>query len=110
MLHRAEKVCRGRSRFAASRELPPDGGSGALGSLAGQKKYAEAEPLLLSGYDGMNQQHPAASTTSRFTPDQAGEAVVTLYQDWGNRDKVAEWKTNSKRQKPPQTGNVRELA
>jgi len=80
------------------------------GKLAGQKKYAEAEPLLLSGYDGMNQQHPAASTTSRFTPDQAGEAVVTLYQDWGKRDKVAEWKTNSKRQKPPQTGNVRELA
>jgi len=25
------------------------------GSLLGQKKYAEAEPLLLSGYEGMKQ-------------------------------------------------------
>jgi len=25
------------------------------GSLLGQKRYAEAEPLLLSGYEGMKQ-------------------------------------------------------
>ena len=34
------------------------------GSLLGQKKYAEAEPLLLSGYEGMKQREdkiPAAA-------------------------------------------------
>ena len=36
------------------------------GSLLGQKKYAEAEPLLLSGYEGMKQreeQHPPGRPT-----------------------------------------------
>ncbi len=61
-------------------------------SLAGQKKYTEAEPLLLSGYDGMTQQKPTTTTSSRFTQEQAGDAIVNLYQAWGKPEKAAEWK------------------
>ena len=32
-------------------------------ALLGQKRYAEAEPLLLAGYRGMKEREPAASRT-----------------------------------------------
>src|SRR5207247_5441043 len=61
-------------------------------ALAGQKRYADAEPLLVSGYDGMSQRQATTTSPTRFTVEQAGEAVVKLYQDWGKPDQVAEWK------------------
>ena len=58
-----------------------------------QKKFAEAEPLLVSGYEGLSSRKPGTIVKGRFTWDQAGEAVVTLYQDWGKPEKASEWKT-----------------
>ena len=60
-------------------------------SLAGQKKYVEAEGLLLSGYDGMVQRKATIPAASRFKLEQAGEWIVRLYQDWGKPEKAAEW-------------------
>jgi tetratricopeptide (TPR) repeat protein len=45
-------------------------------SLAAQRKFEQAEPLLISGYEGMTRSRIAstANTNSRFTLEQAGEA------------------------------------
>jgi tetratricopeptide (TPR) repeat protein len=64
-------------------------------SLVGQKRYAEAEPLLLSAYDGMTTK---PSTVSRKFPFHAkleneGRArILQLYEDWGKPEKAAEWR------------------
>jgi tetratricopeptide (TPR) repeat protein len=62
-------------------------------SLSAQKKFPEAEPLLISGYNGMGSGRPSsnANMASRFTRNQAGEAIVQLYAEWGQPGKQAEW-------------------
>ena len=62
-------------------------------SLAAQKKFEEAEPLLISGYVGMGtgRQSTNANMVSRFTRAQAGEAIVQLYADWAKPEKQSEW-------------------
>jgi len=62
-------------------------------ALSAQKKFAEAESLLVSGYEGMSPRKPTTNLvmTSRFTQEQAGEAIVQLYADWGKADKRNEW-------------------
>ena len=61
-------------------------------SLAGQKKYAEAEVLLLSGHRGMFEREAAIPAASRYKLKQAGRWIVQLYQDWGKPEKAAEWR------------------
>jgi eukaryotic-like serine/threonine-protein kinase len=61
-------------------------------SLAGQKKYAEAEGLLLSGYEGMVQREATIPAPSRFKVEQAGKWIVQLYQGWGKPEKATEWR------------------
>jgi tetratricopeptide (TPR) repeat protein len=61
-------------------------------SLTGQGRYGEAEPLLLSGYQGLLQREAAIPLASRYALDQAGESIVRLYQAWGKPDKAAEWR------------------
>jgi serine/threonine protein kinase/tetratricopeptide (TPR) repeat protein len=62
-------------------------------ALAGQKKYAEAEPFLVQGYEGMKQREgkiPPDVAKVRLT--QALERLVQLYEDWGHPEKAAAWK------------------
>ena len=60
--------------------------------LAAQKKFEEAEPLLISGYEGMGRsRRPTNTSTSRFNQEQAGNAIIQLYADWAKPDKRAEW-------------------
>jgi len=61
-------------------------------SLAGQKKYAEAEGLLLSGYEGMEQRVGTIPAASQFRLEQAGEQIVELYREWGKPEKAVEWR------------------
>jgi serine/threonine protein kinase/tetratricopeptide (TPR) repeat protein len=60
-------------------------------SRSGQKKYAEAEPLLVSGYEGMLQRR-AAIPQDRPALQEAGDRIVRLYADWGKPEKTAEWR------------------
>jgi tetratricopeptide (TPR) repeat protein len=64
-------------------------------SLSGQRRFADAEPLLVSGYEGMATRKPASNPNlrSRFTLREAGAAVLRLYDAWGNPAKRAEWAT-----------------
>jgi tetratricopeptide (TPR) repeat protein len=61
-------------------------------SLAGQRKYVEAEPLLLEGYQGMAVRKDRIDVPDWYHLDRAGEWIVQLYQDWGKPDKAAEWR------------------
>jgi serine/threonine protein kinase/tetratricopeptide (TPR) repeat protein len=63
------------------------------GSLLAQKESAEAEPLLLSGYEGMKQREetiPPIIRKSRLT--EAIERLVKLYEATGRREKAMEWR------------------
>jgi tetratricopeptide (TPR) repeat protein/predicted Ser/Thr protein kinase len=61
-------------------------------SLAGQKKYAEAESLLLSGYQGMAVRKGRIAVPDWYHLDRAREWIVQLYQAWGKPGKAAEWR------------------
>jgi hypothetical protein len=64
-------------------------------SLAGQKKFAEAEPLLLEGYQGMVQRKERMGwmgVPNLYHLDRAREWIVQLYQAWGKPEKAAEWR------------------
>jgi hypothetical protein len=64
-------------------------------SLAGQKKYAEAEPLLLEGYRGMAARKERIRVPDWHHLDRAREWIAKLYQAWGKPEKAAEWKSQS---------------
>ena len=63
------------------------------GTLLGQKKYAEAEPLLLSGYEGIKQRQasiPAQVRTLRLS--ETLQRLVQLYEATDRPAQAAEWK------------------
>jgi tetratricopeptide (TPR) repeat protein len=61
-------------------------------SLAGQRRYADAEPLLLAGYAGLLQRQNAIPADTRPVVEEARERIVHLYQDWGKPEKAAAWR------------------
>ena len=67
--------------------------AGMLGAtLAKQQRYAEAEPLLISGYDDMaNGKAVNPNAASRMSREQVGEALLQLYRDSRNTVRGAEW-------------------
>jgi eukaryotic-like serine/threonine-protein kinase len=52
-------------------------------SLAGQKKYAEAELLLLEGYQGMLTRKERMAVPDWYHLEAAREWIVDLYRAWG---------------------------
>jgi hypothetical protein len=87
-----------REALEFNRKKQPDGwqrfrAESLLGaSLAGQKKYAEAEPPLLEGYQGMVARKDRIGVPDWYHLDRAREWLVRLYQAWGKPGKAAEWK------------------
>lgn len=61
-------------------------------SLSGQKKYFEAEPLLVEGYQGMLARKDRIDVPDWYHLDLAREWIVQLYQSWGKPKEAAEWK------------------
>jgi serine/threonine protein kinase/Tfp pilus assembly protein PilF len=61
-------------------------------SLALQKKYTEAEPLLVEGYQGLMERKGRMDVPDWYYVDRAHEWLVQLYQAWGKPEKAAEWK------------------
>jgi hypothetical protein len=60
--------------------------------LLSQKKYAEAEPLLLNGYEGMKQREDKIPANSVGSLTGALERLVQLYDAWGKKDKADAWR------------------
>jgi tetratricopeptide (TPR) repeat protein len=59
--------------------------------LAGHKKYAEAEPLLVEGYQGMLQRRDHMGIDDIYHLERARDWLVRLYKDWGKPEKAAQW-------------------
>jgi tetratricopeptide (TPR) repeat protein len=62
------------------------------GALLGQKKYTEAEPLLLSGYEGMKQREDKIPTEGKPRLKETLQRLVQLYEATGRPDQAAAWK------------------
>jgi predicted Ser/Thr protein kinase len=60
-------------------------------SLSGQKKYVEAEPLLLEGYRGLETFKARVSALDRSYMQRARKWIEELYLAWGKPAKAAEW-------------------
>ena len=60
--------------------------------LAGEKKYAEAEPLLLEGYQGQLARKDRMTAPDQYHLKLAHQWLIRLYQAWGKPDKAVEWK------------------
>jgi eukaryotic-like serine/threonine-protein kinase len=73
----------------------------ALGaSLAGLKHYADAETLLVSGYEGMRLRSANIPAASRPGVGEAAGWLVQLYRDWGKPEKATEWSQKLKDANP----------
>ena len=56
-----------------------------------EKRFAEAEPLLLEAYAGLKQHVTnVPAPTSRAT--ETLQRLVQLYDGWGKKDKATEWR------------------
>jgi tetratricopeptide (TPR) repeat protein len=61
--------------------------------LLGRERYAEAEPLLLQGYEGYKAHERELSPLyARYRVAEAGGRIVRLYEAWGRPEKAAEWR------------------
>jgi len=61
-------------------------------SLSGQRKYQEAEPLLVEGYTGMLARKERIGVPDRYHLERAHKWLVQMYVDWGKPEKAAEWR------------------
>jgi serine/threonine protein kinase/tetratricopeptide (TPR) repeat protein len=61
-------------------------------SLAGEKKYADAEPLLIEGYQTMLVRKDEMTFADRYYLDRAHEWIVHLYLLWGKPAEAARWR------------------
>ncbi len=65
-------------------------------SLAGERRYDEAEPLLVAAYEKMVQRRNKIPAASQPDLESAGTEIVRLYEDWGRPGKAAEWRSKLK--------------
>ena len=62
------------------------------GCLLGQQNYAAAEPLLLTGYEGLRQRESQTPNQRRLWLTEALERLVKLYDSWDKPDEAAKWR------------------
>ena len=62
------------------------------GSLLSQNKYAEAEPLILAGHEGLKAREAKIRPIGKPRLPEAAQRVVKLYEAWGKRDQADEWR------------------
>jgi tetratricopeptide (TPR) repeat protein/predicted Ser/Thr protein kinase len=70
-------------------------------ALEGQGKYEAAEPLLLSGYQGLVEEQASIPRANRSVIAQAGERIRRLYQDWGKPGEAAAWRGQARASAAP---------
>jgi hypothetical protein len=60
-------------------------------ALLGQKKHADAEPLLLNGYEGLKQRQAETPPTSNVRLSEAAARLVEIYTALEDKDEAARW-------------------
>jgi hypothetical protein len=61
--------------------------------LLGQGRYAEAEPLILQGYEELKARESRIHVPDRSLLREAMERVVRLYEAWGKPEEATAWKS-----------------
>jgi hypothetical protein len=61
-------------------------------ALLGQKKYADAEPLLVHGYEGMQQRVAKMPPQSKARLTEALDRLVQLYEATGKKTEADQWR------------------
>jgi serine/threonine protein kinase/tetratricopeptide (TPR) repeat protein len=66
-------------------------------SLVGERKYAEAEPLLVNAYEGLTRtqkerEDPFSRTLDRQSPLETAGWIARMYEEWGKPQQAAEWR------------------
>jgi serine/threonine protein kinase len=67
------------------------------GSLLGQLKYADAEPLLLTGYQGMKEREVQVGRYDQVRLSEAADRLVELYTALGKQEEAAKWRAERKK-------------
>ena len=67
------------------------------GALLGQKKYADAEPLLLKGYEGMKQRENTIPPPGRVRIPEAIDRLIELYTPTNKPDQATKWRAERAR-------------
>jgi hypothetical protein len=62
------------------------------GAQLGQKKYADAEPLLVQAYEGLKQREAKIPARWKIRLTEALERLVQFYDATGHKDKADEWR------------------
>jgi hypothetical protein len=62
------------------------------GALLGQKKYAEAKPLLEAGYEGMKAREKTIPPEGKVRLTEALERLIELYTATNQPDEVKKWR------------------
>ena len=60
-------------------------------ALLGEKKYTDAEPLLLAGYEGMKQREDKIPAAGKLRVKETLQRLVQLYEASGQSKQAAEW-------------------
>jgi tetratricopeptide (TPR) repeat protein len=61
-------------------------------ALMDQSKFADAEGMLISGYEGMKQHEASIPAADKPRLVKALERIVKLYQGWGKADRAEQWR------------------
>jgi tetratricopeptide (TPR) repeat protein/tRNA A-37 threonylcarbamoyl transferase component Bud32 len=77
------------------------------GALAGQQKYAEAEPLLLAGYEGMDGRAKTIPPPGQARLTEARERLAEFYDALGQKDRAAIWRKTQERALSPPGGPMK---
>ncbi len=72
------------------------------GALLGQKKYADAEPPLLAGYDGLKLQEAQIPEQVKSSLPQALDRLIELYTATDQSDEVKKWQAERANYPPPE--------
>src|SRR5262249_4647838 len=62
------------------------------GALLAQKKYADAEPLLLAGYEGMKEREAKMPAAAKSRLIEALDRLVQVCEAAGKPDEATKWK------------------
>ena len=74
-------------------------------ALTDQGKFADAEPLLTSGFEGMKLHQGEIPARESGRLNKAGQRLVKLYEAWGQKDKALKWRQQITAP-PPKTAKI----
>jgi eukaryotic-like serine/threonine-protein kinase len=61
-------------------------------ALAAQKKFADAEPHLIQGYQGLKERESRMPAQGKRELERAAVRIVPFYEAWDKKEKADEWR------------------